>query len=341
MSNISDLKDDAIIIIKDRIAGPIGYILFSFIACNWSWIYFLIFSSKTAEVKISTVMTGFEKLPGFGWPIFWGCFLAVVSPFLKLVIVYITSIARQLEDEKNHEIKNHLARFIEKKNLELKKTQQEITERDSKINELIAQKSKLEKSIAESNKIVEMLREEDTKLKNEKIQINSEVHSLKTMLSEYRVTNQTIYELQQLVYNKSSAYNQLKRHLIIFREANHKIMNLLKDGGSLRTTPSSDDLDTLKWATELIDEKMASIDEEYFRDLIIEYTKDGSDIKITSLKNINYETITKLLNDNRFPTNGYTPTPMPDSVILHFKRELTDNEKTMLPILFKQFLSGN
>lgn len=164
MSGIGDIKDDIVIIFKERVSGPLGYIILSFIAYNWSWFYFLIFSTKTAESKINTVLNNFERLPGFLWPLLIGTALALSTPFIRVGMIKVTAVARKLEDVINYQIKNNLDDYTEKSKLELVKTREEIIERESRLTDLISKKNKIDGEIKINNEKIETLREDENKL---------------------------------------------------------------------------------------------------------------------------------------------------------------------------------
>ncbi|GAK26392.1 hypothetical protein SLIQ_06935 [Serratia liquefaciens FK01] len=337
---MGDIKDDAVIIIKERMAGPIGYILFSFIAYNWSWFYFIIFSDKTAEVKISTVLRTFDTYYGFGIPVLAGCILAVITPFLKVVMVYITAAARKLEDKKNHQIKNYLEHYVEQTNLALIRTKQEITERNSKINELITKKKDLEDEVTLQSNLLEMARKEGEKLSESKNRLASDIHSLETMMAEYRVRNAEFHELRERIYKKSSQYNQLKRQLIIFKNETYEINEYFSDVNNLYITPPNSKLESLRLAVESIHKKLASIDDEYFKELIFSFSSD-IEVEIQSLKSINWDAIKTLLDQNDLPSNGYDADISGDTIKLYFQRKLTNDEKKKVISVFKQYLQVN
>ncbi|HAT3712325.1 TPA: hypothetical protein I8583_001172 [Serratia marcescens] len=341
MSGISEIKDDAIVIIKERIAGPFGYILFSFVAYNWAWIYFLIFSKKSAEEKISTVVTEFDKLSGFGWPVLAGCLLAISTPFIRLIMIYITAIARKLEDKKNHQIKNFIDNYVEQTNLELVKKRQEITERNSKIKVLEEQKDTLELNIKKERDALEKIREEDKELFKERDRVKGEVYYLEKMISEYRISTNSFLELRESLSSKSNEYSQLKRNLIIFREETEKVLSHFSEDRSVYVTPPTDDLNAFRLAVESIHNKIKSIDNGYFSELTFSFSQNNNQVEISSLKHINWDGAIKLLSGNGIPLKGIDPNTGGDSVMLYFERELQYNEKKKLTSLTKQFLDNS
>ncbi|MEX3171587.1 hypothetical protein AB4M04_05770 [Serratia quinivorans] len=341
MSGINEIKDDAIVIIKERIAGPFGYILFSFIAYNWSWIYLLFFSKKTAEEKISDLVINFDKISGFGWPVLAGCLLAISTPFIRVVMVYITAIARKLEDMKNHQIKNFLDDYVEQTNLSLVKKRQEITERNSKIKELELQKDKLEHEVKNERDALEKIREDDKKLFEERDKAKGEVYSLEKMISEYRISNHSFLELRESLSSKSSEYSQLKRQLITFREETEKVISYFPEDRSIYVTPSTDDLNSFRQIVESIHTKIKNIDNGYFSELVFSFSQNYNQVEISSLKHINWGSVIKLLTDNDIPFKGIDPNTASDSVILYFERELQHDERKKIASLIKQFLDNN
>ncbi|CAI2062430.1 ATPase involved in DNA repair [Serratia quinivorans] len=343
MSGIGDVKDDVVIIFKERVAGPIGYIVFSFIAYNWSWIYFLIFSKKPAEDKINIIKNDFDIYHGFGWPLLVGVVLAILTPFIKVIMIHITAIARKLEDRKNYQIKNYLDEYIEETKLDLIKTKQEITEREANINELREKKLKLDKEIKDASEIIEALRKEDSETRANINNIIRETHSLQTMLAEYRVTNEGFEELREKLYKKSSEHMQLKHQLISFKSTINYVQAYLSGDPGFFAMLSQDQVNNFNRTLGQIQENIKSIDDGTFEIIkfLTDYDGPGAEVNISTLKiGINWGDFVNLLEKNYLPTGGFLHRP-DSSISIRFTRVLTDEETNKVTSLYKEYLENH
>ncbi|MFJ3002210.1 coiled-coil domain-containing protein [Serratia liquefaciens] len=340
MSNIGDIKDDVAIIFKERIAGPLGYVVVSFIGYNWSWIYFLTFSAKPAESKIKTVQNQFEFCSGFGWPLLIGFSLAALTPFLKVVMIHITAFARRLEDQKNYQIKNHLDQYIEDSKLELTRKREEITERNSKISTLMSQKKKLDEEIEITRKTIENIREEDKNLRDSIEEKKREIHYLEGIHAEYKIDVNQVSTLRERLYEKSNQYSTLKRTLIIFRDETKKLTDYFSNESNIHRQLNDINLYMLKDISERIEQKMLGIDADYFKIIDFEFKNSDTEVDITSIKSIDWSKITEILKENSLPTNGFSPNAA-DSVTLFFNQTLTQDDKRKLKSIFMQYVENN
>ncbi|HEJ8040546.1 hypothetical protein JY535_01775 [Serratia marcescens] len=343
MSGVGDIKDDVVIIFKERIAGPIGYVIFSFVAYNWSWFYFLFFSKKTAEDKISIIKHDFNLLHGTMWPLAFGVLLAISTPFIKVLMTHITAIARQLEDKKNYQIKSFLDKYIEETKLDLIKKKQEITEREANIKDLMGRKLNLDKDIKDANDTIEGLRKEDSETRKNINNIKRETHSLQNMLAEYRVTYEGFEELREKLYNKSSAHMQLKNQLISIKNTIDYVQTYLSGDQGFFAMLSQDQVHNFNSTLKQIQESIKSIDDGTFE--IIKFSTDydgpGGEVNISTLKfGINWGDFVNLLEKNNLPTGGFLHKP-DSSVSIRFTRALTDEETNKVTSLYKEYLENN
>ncbi|AVN33275.1 hypothetical protein [Serratia marcescens] len=343
MSGIGDIKDDVVIIFKERIAGPIGYVIFSFVAYNWSWFYFLIFSKKTAEDKISIIKNDFDLLHGIGWPLVFGAVLAISTPFIKVGMIHLTALARKLEDKKNYQIKNFLDDYIEGSKLELIKKKQEITEREAKIHSLIERKTNIESEITKATDILDELRKEDRESRTNLNNIRRESDSLQAMIAEYKVTNEGFRELREKISLKSNEVVRLKKQLVILKNNIAQIQSYLSGDVNYFEMLSQDQVYHFKKALTDINEKIKSLDDGTYE--IIQFTQDydgpGEEVNISTLRSfLNWQDFVSLLEKNNLPTDGFISRP-DTSTSIRFKRVLTAQERNEVTSLYREYLENH
>ncbi|MEX3171588.1 hypothetical protein AB4M04_05775 [Serratia quinivorans] len=214
MSGIEEIKVELEKVVKERAAGPLGYIALSFIVYNWSWFYFVIFSSKSAEVKISSVINGFQKLPGLGWPIAAGLLIQVGSPYLKTLITYLTSLAKNMDNKLNHNSENYLSNHIETTNNSLAEKRFLVTATNAKIDNLIAQRDALNREIKSANENVTNLRREEKEIANSINSANKERHTVELFLSANNVTKESFEDLRKILQQKSIELTNIQNSIL-------------------------------------------------------------------------------------------------------------------------------
>ncbi|MDQ7769445.1 hypothetical protein NMF47_13140, partial [Serratia nevei] len=160
--------------IKDRITGPLGFIATTFALYNWKWIYFLMFSKKTAELKISIVEMHLTT-SRFIYPIIIGIALSIAMPFIRLLMTYITAIAVSSEDKKKYLMKTSLDNHISQQNKTIVERNLDIQQKESKIDDLLKEQSTLS--------------DEVRKLNISKDELMGQESSLKQKISEAEIRN--------------------------------------------------------------------------------------------------------------------------------------------------------
>ncbi|HBL7108450.1 hypothetical protein [Serratia marcescens] len=193
--------------VKDRTSGIYGYLATSFLIFNWSNIYFLFFSGKTAEQKIVSISLSFNWWLHALAPLLVGLSLCILSPFISTSIKFIQRHAvwwgqriefnnlhftQDLEDERLLKIreKTDEARELEKKlgelNESLKRVQSRFDATAIKHDEMVANEYGL--SLAVESKTDEM-----RKLEIELAKLNQEYGN---------------FEKLRVLYNASSENNR-------------------------------------------------------------------------------------------------------------------------------------
>lgn len=340
MSGVGDIKDDVVIIFKERIAGPIGYVVLSFIAYNWSWFYILIFSTRTAESKVKTIFDGFEYFYGFFWPLVAGSILAVITPFIRVGMIKITAFARKLEDKTNYQIKNHLDEYTENSRLELIKKKEEIIERESRINSLIDRKKKIEDDIKIANETLTKIRAEDGNLITAVGDKKRELHSLDSSIAEMRLDLQNATATRERLHEKSVEYSILRRNLIILKDEISKVNMYFSNHDNLYTSTNPLNLFDLKEAAEIISDKIKGMDGEYFKIINFEFKNSNREVVISSLKHNNWSGLTELLINNGLESHGFIPNH-DNSITLFFNSELNDTDKEKIKAVFTLYLENH
>ncbi|CAI2035434.1 hypothetical protein [Serratia quinivorans] len=340
MSDIEEMKNNTITVFKERVSGPFGYILISFIAYNWTWFYFLIFSNKLAEVKISSVISGFQKLPGFGWPVFYGLLLAICTPFIKALMLHITAWARQIEDRKTHEIKNYLDNYIESTNLELADKRLDITEKNSKIHNLIEQRTFLDSEIRKYHKTLEELRTENAMLMENINNSKREKHNIENIISEYRMNNENFETLRQKLHNKSHDFINLKRNLIALKSGIEKISAIIHSDPSFIAMLDQNERYNFEKSLHQLQERIDTLDESTFHIVSFTFNDTGNEVAITTiLDGVRWEDFISLLKSESIPAAGFIFN-IDGTVSIRFERALTNEEIRIVGTLYR-FFSNN
>lgn len=237
---------------KERAAGPLGYVTLSFIVYNWAWFYFVIFSSKSAEVKIAGVINGFEKLPGFGWPILAGLALQIGLPYLKMLITFLTSLAKNLENRIEHHSDNYLDNLREKSTLALASKKLEITAAGTKIDNLIQQRDELNTEMNTIREKINNLRKDEVEISELINDANKERHNLEVFLSKNNVTREKFETLLNALQTKSIENTNIKNALLSTRNCADKLSQIAMN---MEITPGtiteSDSMELATVMTEL------------------------------------------------------------------------------------------
>ncbi|MEB6539621.1 hypothetical protein MXM81_11035 [Serratia plymuthica] len=196
--------------IKERFSGPLGYVSLSFILYHWSWIYFFIFSNLTAEEKINSIQHNFEYTPGILIPLAAGVSLAVISPFLRTMMVYLTSLARKLEDTKKYDIARYLDNYIKNKQAEASLLQLEIERNDGILESLREEKIKLTDDIKLTQESIDALHNEHLSIVNSINQAKNESQKIEVSLSTLRASDERYKELLAQISEKHNEISNLK-----------------------------------------------------------------------------------------------------------------------------------
>lgn len=223
---MNETMNDALNAVKLRLTGPLGYISTSFIIYNWAWFYYLIFSDKPAEVKITTIVNSFPMWSGFIYPIAFGFSITIITtivtvicipiamPYISAKIREITHKARISEkksdkdeanfaedydaDKKAVRVQKEYDTTIKTAEIEKIKKQrddiaEEISQHQSTINDLLIQESTLRRGILSATQEKYDIEYSISKLKIEKNEIerlNVEIERLKTELAQALEWNQ-------------------------------------------------------------------------------------------------------------------------------------------------------
>ncbi|CAI2140668.1 Uncharacterised protein [Serratia marcescens] len=233
---MENIRSDIEKAVKERAAGPLGYVTLSFIVYNWSWFYFVLFSSKSAEVKIASVISGFQKLPGFGWPILAGLVLQVGTPYLKMLIAFLTSLAKNHEIRMEHYSDNYLELLKEETKQLLIDKRLEITAAGTKIDNLIQERDGLNDEIKRIQEKINNLRKEEMDAAEAIEKASRERHNLEIFLATNNTTKERFEGLTKEIQKKSIENTNIKNAIISTRTCADK---LSKIAIKMETSPES------------------------------------------------------------------------------------------------------
>lgn len=223
---MESVKSDIEKAFKERAAGPLGYVTLSFVAYNWTWFYFVLFSSKSAEVKIASVINGFQKLPGFGWPILTGLLLQIGIPYLKMLITFLTSLAKNLENRIEHHSDNYLGILQETTKQTLIDKRLEITAAGIKIENMIQQRDELNSEMSVLRDTTNNLRKDELQLTQLINNANKERHELEVFLSTNNVTKERFELLMNVLQQKSIENTSIKNAVLITKNCAEKLSKI-------------------------------------------------------------------------------------------------------------------
>ncbi|MFS7187712.1 hypothetical protein AB6864_26335 [Serratia proteamaculans] len=223
---MENIRTDIEKAVKERAAGPLGYVTLSFIVYNWSWFYFVLFSSKSAEVKIASVISGFQKWPGFGWPIVVGLALQVGTPYLKMSIAALTSLAKNLEIRIEHYSDNYLELLKEKTKQLLINKRLEITEAGTKIDSLIQERDVLNDEIKRLQEKTNNLRKEEMDVSEAIGNATKERHNLEVFLATNNTTKERFESFTKEIQQKSIENTNIKNAFLSTRSCADKLSKI-------------------------------------------------------------------------------------------------------------------
>ncbi|MGQ8705427.1 hypothetical protein ACUTSW_05400 [Serratia sp. TSA_198.1] len=206
---IEDIKKS----IKERVSGPLGYITLSFIVYNWSWFYFLIFSDKMAEVKITSILRFFPKACGIGIPILVGTILAIAMPFVRLKFKQITALARKLESISDHDEKNAVSNHIANKDIELANKNFELTTKTAAIEEIKTEREALNSEILSLHGTLETARLDHTKINETVHELKKEKHELEVLIAAKKIDIDTYNDLKIKIEGMAKEIISLEKEL--------------------------------------------------------------------------------------------------------------------------------
>ncbi|MGQ6557388.1 hypothetical protein ACUND6_04760 [Serratia sp. IR-2025] len=339
MSSTGEIKDEVVVALKERISGPLGYIFFSFAAYNWSWIYFMIFSNKLAENKLSYISSNFPKLSGFGWPILFGIILAVSMPFIKALMLYITAKARNIEDKKNHDIKSYLDNYIEETKLELADKRLELTIKNSKISDLITQRETLDSDIKKNHTTLEELRAEEGHLRTAINDARRVKHELDIFIDEHNVTKQEFEKLRSSLVRKSFELNTFKNFTVEIKSKIEKAINIVNLNRN-DTAPflNESELNTL---ISGINQDLINIDDGSLTGGSININSSNNSITISNTKNdFNSKEFINLLKSKEIPLSDYKNNP-DTTITIQFSRKITNEELREISDLYMKVIRND
>ncbi|HEJ1089771.1 TPA: hypothetical protein SLP28_002761 [Serratia marcescens] len=108
---MKEIVDDTIEGVKGRLSGLYGYIATSLFLFNWSNIYFLFFSQKTAEQKLNSLYISFDIWLNLAAPIIFGFFMCALAPYFNSLIKYIHTKAILIDKKIQFENDNYIHRL--------------------------------------------------------------------------------------------------------------------------------------------------------------------------------------------------------------------------------------
>ncbi|EMH4216361.1 hypothetical protein ACJ8IP_02375 [Serratia sp. CY52157] len=164
---MNDTLNEAINVAKERMSGPLGYISISFLAYNWSWFYYLIFSNKPAEFKISTVIHSFPIYSGVGYPVAFGIAMAITMPFILAAFRLITYKAEIIIKKADSDAKSFADEYAADKKLTLANKHHEATTKIANIEDLKKQRQNLLTEITNLQEKLEELQHSEVQARSE------------------------------------------------------------------------------------------------------------------------------------------------------------------------------
>ncbi|HBH6934065.1 TPA: hypothetical protein KUN31_003495 [Enterobacter cloacae] len=128
------IKEIAQKAINSRLKSPwLGYISFSWLACNWTNLAFLFMGTKPIEDKINQILSKPDLWTHYFWtPVFIGFTVAFASPYIDQILSLTHSYASQWKAKQEEKEKSNIIKI----DVKLKNLEKFETERIEKENEL-------------------------------------------------------------------------------------------------------------------------------------------------------------------------------------------------------------
>lgn len=128
------IKEIAQKAINSRLNNPwLGYISFSWLACNWTNLTFLFMGTKPIEDKINQILSKPDLWTHYFWtPVFIGFIVAFASPYIDQILSLTHSYASQWKAKQEEKEKSNIIKI----DVKLKNLEKFETERIEKENEL-------------------------------------------------------------------------------------------------------------------------------------------------------------------------------------------------------------
>ncbi|MFS7190900.1 hypothetical protein AB6864_25335 [Serratia proteamaculans] len=187
---MSEIISSVINGVKDRTSGVYGYLATSFCLFNWSNIYFLFFSKRSAEEKLVSLSLSFEWFWHAVAPFFVGILLCLLTPYISSGIKDLQKRAtwwskrldfkndnfsddlqreRNLKISENKHIASQLETKVENLNSRLASGTEKLNAAISKHSELTSQESSLLSRIADKTDELQKLEIKITQENNENL----------------------------------------------------------------------------------------------------------------------------------------------------------------------------
>ncbi|OUI66743.1 hypothetical protein [Serratia marcescens] len=200
--------------IKERTSGIYGYLATSLILFNWSNIYFILFSKRTAEQKIVTLYLSFDWLWNFCVPFIIGVILCLLTPLLNSAIKHVHRNAIWWSKRLDFKNDTYSQDLEEGRRLKLEEKRKEAKELDVEISKLLLEisnsKSELDFYINKHHE----LKSQESAILASIADKTDQFQKLEIKISKERQEHINFMELKKSHDNLIAKYGELESHCL-------------------------------------------------------------------------------------------------------------------------------
>ncbi len=217
--------------VKDRTSGIYGYLATSFCLFNWSNIYYLIASEKTAEQKIVSLSLSFSFIWNAFAPFITGVILCLITPFISSAIKEVHKQAIWWSKRIEFKNDNYSQILIENRKFDLEEKRKESSRLELKLSEL-------SKRLTNAQELYNTINDKNSKLKSEEsillAKIASKTDELQKLEIKITKENQEHRNFKEIKDSYDTLVNKTHDEILEYQIKIDKILGILKsliDGG--------------------------------------------------------------------------------------------------------------
>ncbi len=197
-------------VVQDRLTNPLwGYIILSWCGFNWQNLAILFMSNSAVNVRIGQIMSD-ERFYSHSLilPVIVGCFLAIISPYLRLCLSVLHGLANKMQRASEKE--NLLGIYDFRIETANKKADAEYADQIANAAKQL-ELSQKEQEIEQGKLQTQSLKAEETELKDKVTALQTEVSNLKgervALIEQMEKLTDLVVQLEDVMYDASTGFN--------------------------------------------------------------------------------------------------------------------------------------